>query len=298
MRATILSVILATGAACSAATSLPGPIGTPSLAPTPVATDKATVSARPYDLHVPTSYDKTKPTALVILLHGYGGTGAAYDAYFGLRALSDQKTFFYAAPNGTLDSSGKRFWNATNYCCAFGADVDDVAYVNAIIDDVGARYALDRKRVFLVGHSNGGFMAHRFACDMAGRVAAIASLAGAQWSDQSKCSPSEKVSVVQIHGEADGTIKYAGDTRYPSAHETVADWAVKNGCTGALSTTGATLDLDTGVAGAETSVERYSGCTGSAVELWTIRAGAHTPALARPAFPEAVWAFLSAHPKP
>ncbi len=259
----------------------------------------AIIAARPYDLHVPTGYDPTKATPLVILLHGYGATGAIYNAYFGLFALSDEKTFLYAAPDGTVDSMGKRFWDATDACCnLYGMPEDDVGYLDAIIDDVAARYNLDAKRVFVVGHSNGGFMAHRFACDMAPRVAAIVSLAGAQWLDATKCMPSEKVSVVQIHGDADTTIKYTGDTFYPSAHVTVADWATKNGCTGSLTDTGTTLDLETMLAGAETKVERYAGCTGSDVELWTIQGGMHVPMLATPAFPEAVWTFLAAHPKP
>jgi polyhydroxybutyrate depolymerase len=260
---------------------------------------------RPYTLKVPPSYDATKPTPLLILLHGYSASGYLQDAYFGLTATSQAKGFLYVFADGTIDSKGKRFWNATDACCNFDDNpVDDVAYLNAIIDDVAGKYTVDTKRVFLVGHSNGGFMAHRFACDQASRVAAIVSLAGEVWKDPARCAPSEAVSVLQVHGDKDDTIPYdGGDTGtaadprpFPSAHETVATWAAKDGCKGALTAAG-TLDIDTRIAGAETKVERYDGCpTGIGVELWTVQGGSHIPSLPLN-WGDMIYGFLSAHPK-
>src|SRR5258706_3929439 len=83
-----------------------------------------------------------------------------------------------------------------------------------------------------MGHSNGGFMSHRLACD-APRIAAIVSLAGAVWNDPSKCKPAGPVSILEVHGNADLTINYNGGQKkgytYPPAHTTVATWAGKNG---------------------------------------------------------------------
>ncbi|MEO7094385.1 MAG: alpha/beta fold hydrolase, partial [Polyangiales bacterium] len=162
-----------------------------------VATDGGLVSARPYDAKVPSGYDKTKPTPLVILLHGYGASGAIQEGYFKLGAVADEKTFLLATPDGTLDGSGKRFWDASDACCNFTkTKVDDVAYVAAIIDDMSAKYNVDPKRVYLVGHSNGGFMSHRAACELSPRIAAIVSLAGAQWKNAAKCAPTSPVSIL------------------------------------------------------------------------------------------------------
>jgi polyhydroxybutyrate depolymerase len=83
---------------------------------------------------------------------------------------------------------------------------------------------------------------------------------------------------------------------YPSAHQSVADWATLVGCTSGP-TEGASLDLESRLAGAETKVERYEGCRSSAVELWTIRGGGHTP-LFQDTWGDTLWGFLSAHAKP
>jgi polyhydroxybutyrate depolymerase len=224
--------------------------------------------------------------------------------YFGLEPLAEKYGFLYAHPDGTLDSSGKRFWNATDACCVFdGADVDDSAYLTGLIDEIGARYNVDPKRVFFLGHSNGGFMSHRMACDHADRIAAIASLAGANFSDSSKCQPNEPVSVLQIHGTADDTILYEGGViggaSYPGAVQTVEQWATLNGCDLAPQDIAPALDLDEKLPGDETTVSRYAqNCqAGSVVELWTIQGGAHLPQLS-PNFGPRVIEFLLAHPKP
>ena len=141
------------------------------------------VAARPYLLTVPQGDPKT-PLPLVLVLHGYGSTGKRHDDAWGFSALGLREGFLVAAPDGTVDPRGNRFWNATDACCNFyGSTVDDVAYIRALLDDVAARTPVDPKRVFVVGHSNGGFFAHRLACDMPERIAAVVSLAGAQWMD-------------------------------------------------------------------------------------------------------------------
>ena len=264
----------------------------------------ALVLARPYRFHVPVRYEPGKPTPLVILLHGYSASGESQDSYFQLTTLSDERTFLYAAPDGTLDSAGERFWNVTDACCNFaGKPIDDVAYLNAVIDDVQSKYTVDSKRIFLIGHSNGGFMAHRFACDQADRIAGIATLAGAQWKDASRCQPTQRPAVLALHGTLDNIIYYLGGTtgigtgkgQYPSANETVTDWAQLNGCTH-FGQAFPNLDLDTGP-GAETQIRRYSGCAGGAVELWTMDGAGHIPSF-RSGFAASVYDFLMAHPKP
>ncbi|HEX7601675.1 MAG TPA: PHB depolymerase family esterase [Polyangiaceae bacterium] len=261
------------------------------------------VAARPFNLKVPTGYDKSKPTPLVVLLHGYTASGATQEAYFQFAPVADAKTFLYATPDGTQDKVGNRFWNATDACCNLdGSPVDDVAYINAVIDDVEKKYNVDTKRIFLVGHSNGAFMAHRLACDSAPRIAAIAALAGDVWADGTKCNPQNPVAILQIHGTADAVIAYAGGKNgnlavYPSAPASVATWAAKNGCA-STATPGAPLDLDSVLLGSETTTVDYTGCqSGGAAFLWTIQGGTHLPTL-QGSFATTVYGFLAAHPKP
>jgi polyhydroxybutyrate depolymerase len=258
---------------------------------------------RPYGLKVPAGYDGRNPAPLVVLLHGYTSNGETQARYFGLPALADKEGFLLATPNGTRDLMGNRFWNATDACCDwFRTGVDDVGYIDAVIDDIAAGHSVDPARVFVIGHSNGAFMSHRYACDRADRVAAIVTLAGMQWKDQANCRPASPVSELQVHGRKDGTVRYEGGSMpngasYPGAVETVDDWAAQNGCNGSLASTGRKFDLDSAVNGDETVEEAYSGCpAGADVWLWTIEGGSHVPAF-NENWAEAIWAFMANHPK-
>lgn len=269
---------------------------------TPDAGTSPLIEPRPYAIKVPSGYDRNTPTPLLLLLHGYSASAALQDFYFGTSALADRKTFLLAMPDGTLDADNALFWNATDACCGFGADVDDVAYLGAVLSDVQAHYNVDPRRIFVLGHSNGGFMAYRLACELSQRIAGIASLAGAMWNDASRCQPTAPVAVLQVHGTADATIAYRGGSElgvaYPSAAQSVASWATKNGCDGGLTETQLPRDFDSRVAGAETRVERHGGCRDNgAAELWTIMDGRHIPSL-QPGAVESMYDFLAAHPKP
>ncbi len=258
---------------------------------------------RPFDVFVPKSYTGSVAVPLVVLLHGYTVNGALQEVYFRLQPLAEQRGFLYVHPNGLVDPKGNGYWNATDACCnLYGAHVDDSAYLNAVIEKVQHKYNVDPKRIFLVGHSNGGFMSYRMACDHADKIAAIVSLAGATFQDPTRCRPSAPVNILEIHGTSDPTIHFNGGQiaghKYPGARNTVATWAKYNGCGTKRTPRPATLDLDSKLTGAETTESAYSGCQpGGAVELWTINAGVHVPALSS-AFPTAVIDFLFAHPKP
>lgn len=257
------------------------------------------LTSRPYKFKVPSRYDATKATPLLVMLHGFMASADLNELIVKLAPMAEAKTMLYATPDGTQNPLGIRFWNATDFCCNFfGSTVDDVAYLTAIIDDMAKRFNVDKKRVFIVGHSNGGFMANRMACDRASKIAAIVSLAGAQWNDATRCLPTEKVSVLQVHGNLDGIIGFGGALGYPSAKETVAIWANRNGCTGRLTYGGKRLDLEGVLLGAETKVEEYTGCAANgSVALWTMEGAGHVP-LFNNHWADSVYEFLMAHPKP
>src|SRR5262249_38213505 len=151
---------------------------------------------------------------------------------------------------------------------------------------VMSRYHVDPARVYLVGHSNGAFMSHRLACDLAPRIAAIVALAGDDWKDISQCKPSEPVSILQVHGDLDLVIQYGGGTafpgagEYPAARDSVDGWAKLDGCTGVFEQTGSMLDLDVLIPGNETKVEAWTNCPrGIDVQLWTMQGDGHIPVL-------------------
>jgi Esterase PHB depolymerase len=79
------------------------------------------------------------------------------DHYFGLQPLADSIGFLYVHPDGSKDSAGDEFWNATEACCDIhGSGIDDSGYLQGLIRDIEAAYSVDPKRVYVVGHSNGG----------------------------------------------------------------------------------------------------------------------------------------------
>jgi polyhydroxybutyrate depolymerase len=257
------------------------------------------LGSRPLTLYVPSTYHEGSAVPLVVLLHGYTSNGAEQESYLKFRPEAEKRGFLYATPDGTQDARGNRFWAGTDACCnLFGAVVDDSAYLSELIASVSAKYTVDTRKVYLVGHSNGAFMSYRMACEHADLVTAIAALNGAMWNDLSRCAPSKPVSVLHITGTNDTTIvptggQIAGNT-YPSTATTVSDWVGLDGCSPTPHTTMAPMDLESNVDGAETTVSRYTGCRGDAtVELWTMRAGSHIPAFT-PAFAPAVVDFLLA----
>ena len=252
---------------------------------------------------VPEGYDDGAPAPLVVLLHGYTSSGANQDSYMGFSELADRYGFLFVAPDGTRESGDdqNRFWNASDACCNFfESEVDDSGYIASIIEEMKSEYSVDADRVYLIGHSNGGFMSFRMAYEHSETIAAIASLAGANHMELRE-APSNPVHVLQIHGTGDSVIDYSGgdiqETRYPGALNSVRRWAFYNGC----STKGAgreLRDLDASLPGHESGAYLFvQDCQpGGSAELWTIPAGAHSPILSD-TFAEQVIEWLLAHPK-
>jgi polyhydroxybutyrate depolymerase len=258
------------------------------------------LGGRGYFSHIPPSYNGS-PMPLVVMLHGYGFSASLEEAYFQLSDAADRHGFLYAYPDSTFDSKGQEFWNATDACCNFdNSPVDDSGFLNGVIDDMASQYNVDLKRVYFVGHSNGGFMSYRMACDHAERIAAIMVLAGAMWEDLSKCSAGAPVGVLHVHGDMDSEVSYYDIPGEPGAKQSVADWAGFNGCTDTLTDTGQTLDLIPMMLDgkAETTIARYSAGCRAPVELWTITNGTHIPPFAQPNWADDITSWLLKVAKP
>ncbi len=253
---------------------------------------------------IPESYDGSEPTPLIVLLHGYTSSGQRQDSYFRVSNLANDYGFFLVAPDGTREPGGdqNRFWNASDACCNFyGTEVDDSGYIRSIIDEMKGRYNVDDKRVYLIGHSNGGFMSFRMAYEHSETIAAIASLAGANHMEE-RDAPASPVHILQIHGTNDETIAFQGgdiqENRYPGALASVRRWASYNGCDQQRAVGRELRDLEASLPGHESGVLKYEiGCKpGGSAELWTISAGTHVPVLSD-SFAAQIVEWLYAHPK-
>jgi polyhydroxybutyrate depolymerase len=265
----------------------------------PATTGVLSVLGREFWLRVPSGYDASRPSGLVVGLHGYTSNAGELDSYFGLSAETERRGLLLALPEGTRNLQGHRFWNATGACCNFDhSTVDDSAFLSAVITAVASRYSVDSGRVWVVGHSNGGYMTHRLACEHADQITGIVSLAGMQNIDPAACRPSRPVAVLQIHGTGDSAVMFGGAgspqraDSYPSAVDTAAEWARLDACrTGP--DIASSRQLTTDAARVQASV--WSDCSDrSQVELWAIQDGGHVPPL-RSDFAAVVLDWLADH---
>ena len=258
-------------------------------------------------LRVPRDRKPGEKLPLIVLLHGYGADGPSQDHVMGLAALVDTERFIEIAPDGTMDSAPNHFWNATDTCCNFeNSKVDDVGYLRSLVHDIDSAVGVDLTRVYAVGHSNGGSMAMRLACDASDVFAAVVSVAGPGFEDASKCAPTRAVSVRHMHGTRDGLVPYGGGPipplgghhpkgTFPSATAIASMWSSLEGC-GADGEEIGDLDLDDAVPGDESHVRRFPHCKGGAVvELVTMDHVGHFLWKPTPLFARTTWDFLKSH---
>lgn len=252
---------------------------------------------RPAALRVPDAYDGWQAMPLVVLLGGFWNLASDLDGWLDMSGRVDTDEFLLLLPDGTIDPDGAPFWNATDTCCDFyGSGVDDAGYLRGLIDEAVARLSVDTDRVVLLGHSNGGFMAYRMACEPDSPVTALVSIAGSGWLDPDDCEASHPVSVLQVHGELDDVVLFDGDADAPGALELLARWAERAGCSGGLQEDPARREYaDEGIEN-ETIASSYGGCAaGLAVDLWLMEGSDHYPEF-RAGFAAAALDWLFTHP--
>ena len=164
---------------------------------------------RDYRIHVPASVGDA-PVPLLVAMHGGGGSASQFAGENGLEALADEEGFVVVHPEGISQRIERlHTWNAGN-CCGAAAeqDVDDVAFIRAVVDEVAAAHPIDPDRIFAIGHSNGGMMAYRLACEAADVFAAVGLQAGALGVEG--CEPAAPVSLIHVHGTADTNVPLEG----------------------------------------------------------------------------------------
>lgn len=216
---------------------------------------------RDFFVHVPSDYDPTVPTSVVVNFHGRGSNAQQQIALSRMIALSDAEGFIAVHPNGIGAT-----WNG-GLCCgtAMNENVDDVGFTAAVIDRLAQELCIDERRVYATGMSNGGFMAHRLGCDLADRIAAIAPVAGPN--GVVGCSPARVIPVFHFHGNADAIVPYDGFAGQLAVPGTMRDWAARNGCEDERAIFFSEGDV---------SCEEWTGCTdGVTVRLCTIDNGGH-----------------------
>ena len=235
---------------------------------------------RPAQVVVPLDYDEENTYPLVLNLHGYTGTSEQIDNYFNLSAYVSSRGFILVTPDGTIDEGGYPFWNAPDCCNQYGSEVDDLGYLKGLIEEAKESLSVDADRVYVIGLSNGAFMAHYLACQEPQMIAGIAALAGVSPKKPANCNPESSVGVLQIHGTLDSVIPYDGTFFYNSAEQTVANWRKHNACDETIVNEDGLANYDYLVQGDETVKTSWNACgSGNSVSLWALQLSAHVPYL-------------------
>jgi polyhydroxybutyrate depolymerase len=268
--------------------------------------------ARSYVVRTPPGLARSGPRVpLVLVLHGGGGNAANAEQMTAFTAKALKEGFIVVYPEGTGRLREVLLtWNA-GHCCGYAMKqrIDDVGFINALIDRLLQNYPLDSARIYATGMSNGGMMAHRLGIELSHRLAAIAPVVATVFGDEKP--PSHPVSALMINGMLDKNVPYMGgvpggrgvDAWDGSPTRPALDqatfWAKADGCA-----VGPRKDENS-----QRTVWRYRCESGQAVELILVKDNGHAwpggqpgsrrgdqPSLSLHAT-DVIWEFFKAHRK-
>lgn len=271
---------------------------------------------RTFLLHVPPSSARSSPAPLVFVLHGGGGTGRQIEPFTGFSTLADRYGFLAVYPDAV-----DRNWNDGRSAQSIRPQregIDDVAFFSAMIDALSQEYAIDPKRIFATGISNGGFMSQLLAARLADRFDAIAAVAaGMAPAVAEEFRPMEPVSVLVMNGTDDPLVPYHGGNVAGNRGKTIDNaeiirkWASYDRCADGPAIV-ALPDTDPSD-GTRVKRTAYSRCARETeVVLYTIEGGGHTWPGGVQYLPQriigrvsrdinatqVIWEFFARHPRP
>ncbi len=187
------------------------------------ATLNTAVGDRTYTLHSPgTQVSPNMPVMLV--LHGDGGTGAGIQSYSGFDAIADANNFIAVYPDAIASSWNRYVDNVAGDAGLNNPNApDDVQFMTDLIESLCTNYQIDKSKVYVTGHSAGGFMAYNLALLLPNKIAAFAPVAGSLWGDEAAIQGAFgagyiPVPIYHIHGDADNTVTY------PDANNMADSW--------------------------------------------------------------------------
>ena len=227
---------------------------------------------RDYKIYIPKIYNPNTLTPLVFNLHGYASNNVQQEFYGDFRPIADTANFIIVHPNGTKDPLGNQFWNVG----FFPSSINDVGFIEALIDTISLLYSVDPIRIYSTGMSNGGFMSHELACQST-RFAAIASVAGSMTKLRNiQCRPTKLIPVLQIHGTADSTVPYLGTVSFLPIDTLIKFWATQLSCESKPNEINSFPDINRN--DGSTAIQyKYNKClVNNKIELIKVENGAHT----------------------
>lgn len=196
---------------------------------------------RTYIIKLPQNYYNNSDTrAMVIGLHGGGGSGNQFERAYGFDQKADQEGFVAVYPDGVQKQDGLgllkiRTWNAGT-CCDFAmyTHVNDVKFIGKLIDNISSRFHINRKKVYVTGMSNGGMMAYRLASELPDKIAAIGVVSATMVAPKDGAKQGV-VPIIHIHSVLDTKVPFVGGTgigdyNFPPVMEGINYWVSRNLC--------------------------------------------------------------------
>lgn len=188
---------------------------------------------RYYFLYKPASLNTTNNVPVLFALHGYGSSARNHFSYTNYEDIADENNFIIVYPQGspmkTYLASSSSHWNVGGW--TIGSTVDDVSFINNIIDLIILKLPIDQNRIYSSGMSNGGYMSYLLSCQEDSRIAAIASVTGSMTPETfASCNPNHPTAVMQIHGSFDNTVPYNGLSWSKSIPDIISYWSEFNSC--------------------------------------------------------------------
>ena len=191
---------------------------------------------RNYLLYLPDEREPSARLPLVLALHGRSGDGAGMARLTDFDTRAERHGFIVVYPD-----AAQNHWNYLHGVPGAPEGPDDVDFLVALIDAIGQAYPVDPERVYVVGISNGGYMAQRLACETDGPFRAFASVGAGGFGVMPQiCRPGQAIDALFIHGTADRMVPWEGvavrdaqgnqQTVALSISDSLKFWARGNGC--------------------------------------------------------------------
>jgi len=239
---------------------------------------------RRYIVHVPRRL--ARPSPVLLAFHGGGGRAAQFQRSAGLDHISDREGFLAVYPDGTGPFRGTLLtWNAGGCCGRAQRDnVDDIAFIRALIADLAQRTPVDSTRIYATGHSNGGMLAYRLAAEASDLVAAIAPVGGAMVTQPPPTA--RPVPLLHIHSLNDPRAYYEGGlgppfpgtnrrVEHPPVPEVLSFWRRLNGCDPSADTARRVAGRPRSPSEEHTATHLIWTCNSAPVEHWRLTVAGH-----------------------
>jgi polyhydroxybutyrate depolymerase len=226
---------------------------------------------RLYTVNLPPNYYQVSSTSfsLVLALHGGGGSSSQFESTNKLTEKANASGFIVVYPNGM---GLLQTWNA-GACCGYAMNnsIDDVNFISKLIDKLVADYRINPKKVYATGHSNGGMMCYRLACELGDKIAAIAPNGCTMVA--TSCDPARPMPILHMHSKLDEHVPYLGGVGNgvtgidcTPIDEVLEFWSGENGCVNEKQLVSSNSSY---------SVFEWTGCDESKISYYLTEDGGH-----------------------